>query len=187
MFISRQSVICDTDANIAITLDSISAGHREVPKFCAGTSLVTFSTKQKFTTGPRPVHDLSWWKPFLQLCGPERITGPEDAKRLFATKPAKPTAPEDIIIDHCEHDVHVPFDQRSTLFSSMRNRRDAAAQAYANAPVYRDDPVYENDADDDLSDDDIPAAYVIAERVTAPVELRFFPNRNARAPRVVDC
>ena len=186
MFISRQSVLCDADANIAITLDSICAGQPEVPQFCAGTSLVALTPKQDCSTGPRPVHDLSWWKPFLQLCGPERIIGPDDAKRLFS-KPAKPIAPEDIIIDHCEEDVHVPYDQRTTLFSSMRNRKAASAPAYT-MPAYRDDPVSQGDAEDDFADDDaIPAAYVIAERVTAPVELRFFPNRNARAPRVVDC
>jgi hypothetical protein len=185
MFISRQSILCDADANIAITLDSIGAGQREVPEFCAGTSLVAWAPKPDLTTGPRPVHDLTWWKPFLQLCGPERAIGPDDAKRLF-NKPVKPTAPEDMIIDHCEDDVHVPFDQRTTLFSSMRNRTTPATPAYATMPAYHDDPVT-HDAEDDFAEVDIPAAYVIAERVTAPVELRFFPNRNARAPRVVDC
>jgi hypothetical protein len=185
MFINRQSILCDADANIAITLDSICAGQREVPQFCAGTSLVAFTPKPNFSTGPRPVHDLSWWKPFLQLCGPDRVIGPEDAKQLF-NKPIKQTAPEDIIIDHREDDVHVPYDQRSTLFSSMRNRKAAASPAYT-MPAYHDDPVTPAEIDDDYAEEVIPAAYVIAERVTAPIELRFFPNRNARAPRVADC
>ena len=183
MFISPHPLICDADANIAITVDSICAGQRDVPQFCAGTSLVAWKPKQDFTTGPRPVHDLSWWKPFLQLTGPERILGPEDAKRLF-TKPVKPVAPEDLIIEHRADDVHLPYDQRSTLFSSMRNRKTAAAPEYATMPAYHDDPVRAYDAYEDEGDDDIPPAYVIAERVTAPVELRFFPNRSSR---VIDC
>jgi hypothetical protein len=58
----------------------------------------------------------------------------------------------------------------------MRNRNTVVMPAYHD-DRYEPDPV----------EDRAPEAYVIAERVTAPVELRFFPQRTARAPTIVDC
>jgi hypothetical protein len=176
MFVSRQGLAQDTDAFVAINMQSISAGRREVAAFCTGTALAAWVPPATHA-GPRPVDDLSWWKPFLQLRGPERIAGPAEARRLFNRDREKPAAEKDICIDHSEDDIPRPsFNAASaSIFTTMRNRNPIVM------PSYHDDP------DDDAGDDSIPEAYGIAERVTAPVELRFFPQRTARAPVIVDC
>jgi hypothetical protein len=177
MFISRPTYANDLSAHIAITMDSISAGRKEVASFCAGTSLVAYAPKRAFTGLPAPVDDLSWWKPFLQLRGPEAIAGPAEARRLFNRDSEKPAAEKDICIDHSEDDVRLPsFNAASaSIFTTMRNR----------SPVIV--PTHDDDQDDDAAEVEIPAAYVVAERVSAPVELRFFPQRSSRAPTIVDC
>ena len=169
MFISRPAYADDLSAHIAITMESIGAGRKEVAEFCAGTSLVAYEPKQHFTGRKAPVDDLSWWKPFLQLRGPERIAGPEEARHLFNRTSEKPAAEKQICIDHSEDDVPLrSFSAASaSIFTTMRNRGQVVM------PDYHDDPA--------------PEAYVVAERVTAPVELRFFPQSSGRAPKIVDC
>ena len=171
MFVSRPSYANDLGAHIAITMDSISAGQPEVAQFCPGTALVAWSPKQNFTVRPAAGDDLSWWKPFLQLRGPDRIASPAEATRLFNRTSAKQPAEKDICIDHSEDDVPLQSFNGSSVFSSMRNRGRVVMPAY----------------DDDAADIYPPDAYVAAERVTAPVELRFFPQRAARAPTITDC
>jgi len=114
--------------------------------------------------------DLSWWRPFLQLRGPERIASAAEATRLFNRSSAKPAAEKDICIDHSEDDVPRQSFNDASVFSSMHKRSRVVM------PAYDDDPGAS-----------IPDAYVIAERVTAPVELRFFPQRNGRAATIIDC
>jgi hypothetical protein len=173
MFTDRPAHARDPGASVAITMDSISAGRKEVASFCAGTSLVAYTPKRHFTGRAAPVDDLSWWKPFLQLRGPDRIAGPAEATRLFNRNNDTRVAEKTICIDHSEDDVPLPsFAGAASIFTTMRNRTQIIMPAYH---------------DDDTAQDDVPEAYVIAERVTAPVELRFFPQRPARAPMTVDC
>jgi hypothetical protein len=163
VFISRPTYGSDLGAHIAITMVSICAGRREIAEFCAGTSLVAALPQQHFTGRHTPVDDLSWWKPFLQLRGPDRVAGPEEARRLFNRARQTP-AERTICIDHAEDDV-------SLAPITATSRRSHAAM-----PNDGRDPVM----------GDVPEAYVIAERVTAPHEFRFFPPRTRR-PTVVDC
>ncbi len=173
MFISRTAYANDLGASIAITMDSISAGRKEVAEFCAGTSVVAYAPKRHFTGRPTPVDDLSWWKPFLQLRGPERIAGPAEASRLFNRTSEAHGVEKTICIDHSEDDVPLPsFAGSASIFTTMRNRNPIVM------PAYHDDPTVEETGAD---------ACVIAERVTTPVELRFFPQRASRAPTIVDC
>jgi hypothetical protein len=171
VFISRPSYANDLGANIAITMDSISAGRPEVAQFCAGTALVAWAPKRNFTGRAVAGDDLSWWRPFLQLRGPERIANAAEATRLFNRSSAKPAAEKDICIDHSEDDVPLQSFNEASVFSAMRHRGRVVM------PEYEDDPA-------EIS---VPEAYVVAERVTAPVELRFFPQRTARAATIIDC
>jgi hypothetical protein len=177
MFVSRPAYVNDLSAPIAITMDSISAGRREIASFCAGTSLVAYEPKRHFSGRATPVDDLSWWKPFLQLRGPNRITGPDEARRLFNRNSEAPRAEQEICIDHSEDDVPLPDFRAASasIFTTMRNRGQVVM------------PTYHDDRSDTRVGDCMPEAYVIAERVTAPVELRFFPQRSGRAPTIVDC
>jgi hypothetical protein len=177
MFIRRTTYANDLSAPIAITMDSISAGRREVASFCAGTSLVPYSPKQAFTGRPTPVDDLSWWKPFLQLRGPDQIAGPAEARRLFNRGSEKPEGEKSICIDHSEDNAPLPSinNAPASIFVTLRDRR----------PIFTQNN--NDDRDDDAPEVEIPAAYAVAERVSAPVELRFFPQRLSRAPTIVDC